>query len=85
MSICSTDWARSLEDLAASSVAINDSFELTLDPVPQTIEVKIDGVRVNVGWEYDISSNSVVFDNDFIPAGGSQIEIYYERLPNCEG
>lgn len=85
LSICATDWAKNLEDLATESVAINDSFELTQQPVPQTIEVKIDGVRVNVGWEYDISSNSVVFDNDFIPAGGSTIEVFYERLPDCEG
>lgn len=85
LSICATDWAKNLEDLATESVAINDSFELTRQPVPQTIEVKLDGIRVNVGWEYDISSNSVVFDNDFIPAGGSTVEIYYDVLPNCEG
>lgn len=85
LSICSTDWARSLEDLAAESVSVNDTFTLTQNAVPQTIEVKIDGVRINVGWEYEVSTNSVVFDRDFIPAGGSQIEVYYERLPNCEG
>lgn len=84
LSICASDWAKSLEDLATESVAINDSFELTQQPVPQTIEVTIDGVRINIGWEYDISSNSVVFDNDFIPAGGSTIEVFYERLPLCE-
>ena len=50
----------------------------------EAIEVTIDGVRINIGWEYDISSNSVVFDNDFIPAGGSTIEVFYERLPLCE-
>jgi hypothetical protein len=85
LSICSDDWASSLEDLATESVSINDSFELTQQPVPQTIEVKIDGVRINVGWEYEISSNSVVFQTDFIPAGGSAIEIFYQRMPDCEG
>ena len=85
LSICSSDWAKSLEDLATESVAINDSFELTRLPVPQTIEVKLDGIRLSVGWEYDISSNAVVFDRDFIPAGGSVIEIYYQVLPDCEG
>ena len=85
LSICASDWAKSLEDLATESVAINDSFELTQQPVPQTIEVTIDGVRINIGWEYDISSNSVVCDNDFIPAGGSTIEVFYQRLPDCAG
>ena len=85
LSICATDWSEKLENLAAESVSINDSFELTKQPVPQTIEVKIDGQRVNVGWEYDITSNSVVFDRERIPAGGSTVEITYEQLPDCSG
>jgi len=85
LSICSSDWAKSLEDIATESVAINDSFELTRIPVPQTIEVKLDGIRLSVGWEYNITSNSIVFDRDFIPAGGSVIEVYYDVMPDCEG
>ena len=84
LSICSTDWAGHLEDLAAESVSINDSFELTQIPVPQTIEVAIDGISSTVGWEYDASINSVVFETDYIPAGGSQIEIEYMVMPDCE-
>ncbi|MFK7928714.1 MAG: choice-of-anchor D domain-containing protein [Myxococcota bacterium] len=85
LSICSSDWSEKLESLAAESVSINDSFELTQQPVPQTIEVNIDGQLINVGWEYEITSNSVVFDRDRIPAGGSTIEIFYQRLPDCGG
>jgi hypothetical protein len=85
LSICATDWAEKLENLATESVSINDSFELSLQPVPQTIEVVVDGVRSPTGWEYEVSSNSVVFDTDFIPAGGSTIEISYQVLPDCEG
>lgn len=85
LSICATDWAGKLEELAVGSVSINDSFELTRKPVPQTIELSIDGVATNVGWEYEVSTNSVVFDTDFIPPGGSTVEIFYQLLPDCEG
>ena len=84
LSICATDWASHLEDLANESVSINDSFELSQPAVPGTIEVTVDGISVNTGWTYDASSNSVVFDTDFIPAGGSQVEVFYQLLPDCE-
>ena len=84
LSICATDWASHLEDLAAESVAINDSFELSQPAVPGTIEVDVDGLARSTGWYYDASTNSVVFETDLIPAGGSQVEIFYQLLPDCE-
>ena len=85
LSICATDWATHLEELAIESVAINDSFELTQLPVPQTIDVTVDGITVSSGWEYDVSSNSVVFDAYHIPVGGSTVEVLYDVMPDCEG
>jgi hypothetical protein len=85
VSICATDWGASLEAVALGSVTINDSFALTQLPVPQTIEVAVDGISSSVGWEYDAGTNSVVFESDFIPPGGSTVEIQYELMPDCEG
>ncbi|MFT7521043.1 MAG: hypothetical protein ACI9MC_003194 [Kiritimatiellia bacterium] len=85
LSICSTTWAEHLEELAAESIRVNNSFELTQLAVPQTVQVRVDGVRMNVGWAFDVSPNAVVFDTDHIPPGGSTIEIEYDRLPDCEG
>ncbi len=62
----------------------NDSFELTQLPVPETIEVQVDGIRTTTGWQYDASINSIVFDRDHIPAGGSTIEVEYALMPDCE-
>jgi hypothetical protein len=84
LSICATDWGSHLESLAEGSVSINDSFELTQLPVPETIEVTVDGIRTTTGWEYDVALNSVVFERDHIPAGGSTIEIEYHLMPDCE-
>jgi hypothetical protein len=85
VSVCAADWGASLEAVALGSVTINDSFALTQLPVPQTIEVTVDGIETAIGWEYDAGTNSVVFESDFIPAGGSTIEIQYELMPDCEG
>lgn len=84
VSICSS-WSSNLEAIAEGSVSVNNSFELTQPPVPQTIAVLVDGIAQNVGWEYDVTTNAVVFESDFIPPGGSTVEVEYELLPDCEG
>lgn len=84
LSICATDWGSHLEALAEGSVAQLDTFELTETPVPETITVKIDGISSTVGWSYDASTNSVVFDSDYIPEGGSTIEVNYALYGNCD-
>ena len=61
-----------------------DSFELTQLPVPETIEVQVDGIRTTTGWEYDASINSIVFERDHIPSAGSTIEVEYTLMPDCE-
>lgn len=82
-SICGTDWDAALADVARSGASTR-SITLTQEPIPETIEVKVDGVRVSVGWAYEVSTRSVVFDREYLPPGGSRIEVYYERLPDCE-
>lgn len=85
LSICATDWASHLETLAEGSAANLSSFELTEEPVPETIDVKIDGVRSSSGWVYNAAERSVDFDDDHIPEGGSTIEVQYDLAANCEG
>jgi hypothetical protein len=85
LSICATDWGSHLESIAQASAGLsNDSFELTQLPVPETIEVSVDGIGTTTGWEYDAGINAVVFDTDHIPAGGSTVEVEYELMPDCE-
>ena len=85
LSICATDWGSHLQEIAqASAGQLNDSFELTQLPVPETIEVQVDGIRTTTGWQYDAATNAVVFDRDHIPAGGSTVEVEYKLMPDCE-
>ncbi len=85
LSICATDWASHLETLAEGSAAVLDSFALTATPVPQTLVVRVDGVQSTLGWAYEEDINSVVFDHEYIPDGGSTIEIEYALYGDCDG
>lgn len=84
LSICATDWASHLEALAEGSAANLSRFELTQWPVPETITVRINGTRVTEGWEYNETPNSVDFDDDHVPEGGSTIEVEYMVSGDCE-
>ena len=84
LSICASDWASHLAALAEASAGLMDSFALTTDPVPETITVRVDGVTHTMGWSYDQGTNSVVFDPDHIPEGGTSIEITYALRGDCE-
>ncbi len=84
LSICASDWASHLAALAEASAAILDSFALTAEPVPETIEVHVDGVTATLGWSYDEAENQVVFDPDYVPEGGATIEISYALRGDCE-
>ena len=83
LSLCATDWGAHLEALAEGSAADLSSFELNDYPVPETISVKINSQTVTVGWEYNPSTNSIDFDPDYIPEGGSTIDVDYALFGSC--
>jgi len=84
LSICATDFGAHLEALAEGSAADLNSFELTEWPVPETISVKIDGVTTTIGWEYNTTDNAIDFDGDYVPEGGSTIEVDYSLYGDCD-
>jgi hypothetical protein len=84
LSICATDWGSHLEALAEGSAADLSTFELTDWPVPETIVVRIDGVTTTVGWEYNPTDNAIDFESDYVPEGGSTIEIEYALYGDCD-
>jgi hypothetical protein len=84
LSICATDFGAHLEALAEGSAADLNSFELTEWPVPETISVKIDGITTTIGWEYNATDNAIDFDSDYVPEGGSTIEVDYSLYGDCD-
>ena len=85
LSICATDFGSHLETLAEGSVSDLSSFELTAYPVVGTIEVTVNGIPSTIGWSYAATDNSIVFDDDYIPEGGSTVEVAYALPGDCGG
>jgi hypothetical protein len=83
LSICSTDWGTHIQQLVEAGMRLRDSFELSQTPVPQTIEVRIDGIPTDAGWHYDGAANAVVFAGYSIPVAGAAIEVAYHLSPVC--
>lgn len=81
-SICATDWGVQLQDLAGE-VTGRRMFQLEEDdPILETIEVAVNGQQTTM-WEYDETTNSVVFQNGNVPEEGQTIEIEY-AVWGCE-
>lgn len=86
LSICdATDWDLTFADLAETVFPPIGAFPLSQQPVPERLEVRIDGIGRPSGWRYDVSNNAIVFDDGAEPGGGSTVEVAYPRLPDCEG
>jgi hypothetical protein len=84
LSICSEDWAAHLDALVEGSTYNLAEFDLSEDPVPETIQVTVDGVAVTTGWYYDEEENAVVFYETDVPEGGSHIEVTYAIAGSCD-
>ena len=75
-SICATDWGVQLQDLAGE-VTGRRAFQLDEpDPILDTIEVTVNG-QITTLWEYDESTNSVIFADGHVPEEGQTIAIDY--------
>lgn len=82
-SICTADWAQALENLGLSVFGFKSRFFLGNQPVPSSVEVFVDGVRIQqssgtqVRWTYDPVSNTINFAPLAIPEPGAEIVIRY--------
>lgn len=83
LSLCATDWGSQLQALAEGSAQDLTSFELTQWPVPETIVVRVDGQTTTVGWTYNPTDNAIDFDTDYVPEGGSIVEVDYAVYGDC--
>lgn len=82
LSLCST-WSSSVGVLADASITMS-TFTLEQTPVPETIEVAVNGAPQTGGWNYDSGSNSIVFDPAFVPAEGDTVDVAYALLATCD-
>jgi hypothetical protein len=77
-SICTSDWAASLERLSESAFGLNRVFKLSEIPEdPSRIVVRVDGAEVRSGWRYEPFTNSILFNKEAAPRSGSLIQVTY--------
>ncbi len=77
-SICAVDWGQQMQSMAFNSIPIA-SYELSQDPIEDTIEVMVDGQPNNLWW-YNSQTNQVEFNSSDAPADEQIIKIKYAIL-----
>ncbi len=82
-SICDADWSSALTNMAWMTINLADTFALTYQAIPNTIEVYVNGVLITTGWSYDPLLNAVVFDPAYVPDDGDNVEIDYGYFGSC--
>lgn len=74
LSICE-DWPAQLEALADTSVT-QLSFNLSQEPITDSLKVFVDGLERSGGWSYNEARNSVDFQEN-PPYAGQKVELRY--------
>ena len=82
-SICASDWGVQLQDLAGEVTGRRMFVLDESDPIVATIEVTVNS-QVTEHWEYDETTNSVVFADGHVPDEGQTIDISY-AVWGCDG
>lgn len=75
-SICEVDFGPVLEAIGDLPVSWPDTFPLQAAPVPETVRVSVDGVRVDEGWTLSEEPWAVVFE--IAPEPGAELAVRYE-------
>jgi len=79
-----TAFSQSLLNIGSNIVELISSFKLTNVPIITSIEVKVNGIKVERdlvnGWSYDDVAISIKFNGASIPAAGANIEIKYKYI-----
>jgi len=82
-SICDMEWEDWLAGVAWQPPHVDGRFGLSAEPVPETLEVEVDGAPVTAGWSLDPYDPVIVFEAGAIPALGSEVTVRYARAGDC--
>ncbi|WP_375773835.1 choice-of-anchor D domain-containing protein [Archangium gephyra] len=77
-SICTPNWAASLERISERTFGPNRTFRLSEPPADSSrILVRVNGMEVKTGWTYDPATNAVSFEQGAAPAPGDTVQVTY--------
>lgn len=81
-------FANSLEFISDKIIELTTQFYLQSLPIPNSIQVRINGQLVpradqnpgpsSGGWTYNSEANSLIFSGDYLPPQGAQISVTYD-------
>jgi hypothetical protein len=88
VSICTSNWAQSLQSLGLDAFAAIREFPLSRPADPSTLTVTVDGVPIPAcaqpecptGYTYFPDTNSIYFGDNVVPGRGARIEVDYEAV-----
>jgi hypothetical protein len=83
VSICSEGWGAELAKHIGTHVGGTARLELSHEPVPGSLELRVDGVRWEEGWSLT-GRTTISFDDDHRPHDGAEIELSYTVAVSCE-
>ncbi len=89
-SICSDQFATDLEQLGLAVAGLSRKFELSRDPDPTTVEVRVDahdgqGFQVipqdpDTGWRLQLDVKTIFFDGEYVPPPEADVEVEYGNV-----
>lgn len=80
--LCQADFGNTLQNLAFEVTSAEGEFFLTEVPVPETIEMIVNGVTQTPDrWTYNPGTNSVKFFEQWNPVPGAEVIAHYEVAP----
>lgn len=81
-SICTTNFASSLDKIGEGILKLVNSFELSEVPLQETLQVRVNGSSIpndiDSGFIYDHASKSVVFIGSYVPVEGATVTVTYD-------
>ena len=80
---CTGTWGSFLEAIVLDATAPVNRFNLTDEPVEETISVMVDGMW-DIRWDYYASPPRIVFWPDAIPSSLATVDITYNVWPDCD-
>lgn len=82
--ICKADWSDMLYELGLNAGGMRSEFRLTGQAIPDTIEVRVDGVVIpsERNWSYEQENTTIYFKEKAIPPRGSEITAEYTIQPS---
>jgi len=80
--VCTGTWGSFLEAIVTDATTPVNRFDLTDEPVEETIEVMVNGMW-DIRWDYYTSPPRIIFWPDAIPSSLAMVEVTYNVWPDC--